>query len=210
MTQEIIDAFHIAYYNSRVWERTFYNGVRIAKNPMDLMVLNEILWECQPDLVIETGTHFGGSALYMADVMDKIGHGYVCTIDIVDEPGLPKHDRIHYIRCASSVDELVVNEVHLRAQKPRVMVVLDSNHSYTHVKRELECYAPMVTKGQYLVVEDTNVNGHPVLPEHGPGPWEAVREWWNIRGPSYGFEVDDNRDKKFGFSFNPFGYYRRK
>ena len=86
------------------------------------------------------------------------------------------------------------------------MVVLDSNHSRDHVLRELEVYGPLVTPGCYLVVEDTNVNGHPVLPDHGPGPMEAVEEFLATTDD---FEVDRGRENRL-LSFNPSGYLRRR
>ena len=86
------------------------------------------------------------------------------------------------------------------------MVVLDSDHSRDHVLQELELYAPLVTPGCYLVVEDTNVNGHPVSPGFGPGPMEAVTEFL---GTTDDFEVDRGREKLM-LTFNPSGYLRRR
>ena len=52
------------------------------------------------------------------------------------------------------------------------MVVLDSDHSEANVAAELDAYAPMVTPGCYLVVEDTNIG---IVAKHDrPGPKEAV------------------------------------
>ena len=65
---------------------------------------------------------------------------------------------------------------------------------------ELRAYSPLVSPGSYLIVEDTNVNGHPALPEHGPGPMEAVEEF---------LEVDVAREKFF-LTFNPRGFLRRR
>ncbi len=86
-----------------------------------------------------------------------------------------------------------------------MMVVLDSDHSRDHVRAELEALAPLVTVGSYLVVEDTNINGHPVLPEFGPGPWEALQEF--MEGNEE-FEVDRGAEK-FYVTMNPGGYLRR-
>ena len=58
----------------------------------------------------------------------------------------------------------------------------------------------------YLVVEDTNINGHPVYEAFGPGPMEAVQDFLKERDD---FEVDRSREK-FLFTFNPGGWLRRR
>jgi cephalosporin hydroxylase len=87
-----------------------------------------------------------------------------------------------------------------------VMAVLDSDHSYEHVLKELEAYGPLVTPGCYMIVEDTNVNGHPVVPDHGSGPAEAVETFLN---ESAFFDVDRDRERLL-MTFNPGGYLRRR
>src|SRR5829696_2870122 len=64
---------------------------------------------------------------------------------------------------------------------------------------------PLVTPGSYLVVEDTNVNGHPVYEAFGPGPMEAVQDFLKERDD---FEADRSREK-FLFTFNPGGWLRK-
>lgn len=85
------------------------------------------------------------------------------------------------------------------------MVILDSDHSQAHVAAELTAYGPLVASGCYLVVEDTNINGHPVLPDFGPGPMEAVVAFLQT---TPAFEVDASRER-FLLSLNPRGYLRR-
>jgi len=86
------------------------------------------------------------------------------------------------------------------------MAILDSDHARDHVLRELELYGPLVTPGCYVIVEDTNVNGHPVSPEFGPGPREAVDEFLRRNDD---FEVDRERERLL-MTFNPSGYLRRR
>ncbi len=170
-----------------------------------MWVYQDILYETKPDLIIETGTYFGGSALYLAHVCDALGRGKIVTIDIAPKEKLPNHPRITYLT-GSSVNAETIEKVHTYAKDAaRVMVILDSDHHKDHVLSEMRAYASFVTPGCYMIVEDTNLNGHPVVPEMGPGPMEATREFLKDRSD---FVIDTSREKYF-LSQNPSGYLRR-
>jgi cephalosporin hydroxylase len=178
----------------------------VAKCPLDLWIYQEILFERRPGLIVETGTYYGGSALFLASMLDLIGSGRVISIDTGWDPNPPAHPRIEY-RTGSSVAPEIVDGVREAVQPgERVMVILDSDHSRDHVLAELRAYSPLVTPGDYLVVEDTNINGNPVKPDFGPGPREAVEEFLAQNGD---FDVDDSREKFF-MTFSPGGYLRRR
>lgn len=205
--QEFVDAFHRLYYEKEesTWKNTSWLGVPIQKCPLDCWIYQEILTELRPHMIVETGTNRGGSALFLASLCDLLGAGHVITIDIEQFENRPTHPRITYL-VGSSTDPAVVAEVHQRvAGASPVMVILDSDHSEAHVARELDLYSPLVTESSYLIVEDTNINGHPVLPTSGPGPMESV-ETFVRKNPS--FVVDRTREKFF-MTFNPSGHLRR-
>lgn len=199
--------FHKWIYQHRrdeTWKNTYWLGAPVQKIPFDLWVQQEILFETKPDLLIETGTFDGGSALFYASLFDLMGHGEVVSVDIAPQDDLPIHPRVTYIT-ASSSDPATVQRLRGLAEGKKVMVVLDSDHSQKHVRQELEDLAGLVSPGQYLIVEDTNVYGHPVNREHGPGPMEALEDWLKSNPP---FENDPSREK-YGVSFHPRGFWRR-
>jgi cephalosporin hydroxylase len=189
------------------WDNTSFLGVPLWKNPLDLWVYQEILWDVKPALIVETGTYRGGSAFYFASMCDLIGRGQVVTIDITGRKERPIHPRIEYLK-GSSVDAAILADVERRCVESGgpVIVVLDSDHHKPHVAQELDAYHQFVTPGSYLIVEDTNINGHPVNPFFGPGPMEAVDEFLP-QHPE--FEVDAAREK-YMITHNPRGYLRRR
>lgn len=205
----VIALFHKFFYHHRreeTWMASRWMGAPAQKNPLDLWIYQEILFETKPDLLIETGTYDGGSALYYASLFDLLGHGQVLSIDIAPQANLPQHPRIRYLTSSSTSLDALQLAREMAAGCERVMVSLDSDHSESHVLEECRLYGPLVTPGCYMVVEDTNVNGHPVFREHGPGPMEAVRRFL---GESSDFDADRSRER-YVLTFHPNGWLRKR
>jgi cephalosporin hydroxylase len=209
---EIVREFHIFAYNmateGRSWGGATYMGHKLWKWPCDLQLYAEVIWEVKPHVIVETGTAFGGSALYYAHLLDNIGWGKVVSVDLNPvQHSYPKHPRIAYVGGKSSTSAEALAEVRgfvnawcePKSSKGRCMVILDSDHAKGHVLAELNAYAGFVSPASYLVVEDTNVNGHPVYLEHGPGPQEAL-DAWLPKHPD--FKVDEGRASKYLLSFH--------
>jgi cephalosporin hydroxylase len=204
MGGEVSEAFLRFYFESASWMGTHWLGTRVIKCPFDLWMYQEILFRTRPDAIVETGTLYGGSALFMASICDQLSGGRVITIDVKEQEGRPQHDRITYIN-GSSVSPDVLAELRAQiASNERVMVVLDSKHSKEHVLAELRAYAPLVTEGCYLIVEDTAA-ARLASRDHGPGPAEAVEEFLGEGAPF----VVDRACEKFYVTFQPGGYLRR-
>jgi cephalosporin hydroxylase len=208
--RNLIDDFHRLYYDSALtggtWEKTFWFGIPIRKCPLDCWIYQEILFDVKPDVIIECGTSRGGSALFLAHLCDMIGKGKVITIDIEKREHLPQHPRISYLLGSSTSAEIIDAIKQQLTPDQRVMVIRDSDHHMPHVLNELHLYAPLVTRGSYFIVEDTNLNGHPVNPQFGPGPFEAVQTFLR---ENQEFEIDKSKEK-FLMSFNQNGYLRKK
>lgn len=206
--REIVDRFHKLYYERWLAGGDTINlswlGYQILKCPLDLWVYQELIVRNRPDLVIEAGTYRGGSALYIASILDLLGNGELISIDLEPRADRPEHPRITYMT-GSSTDPTIVGAVHQRAGGRRVMVILDSDHHADHVYRELQLYSPVVAVGDYLIVEDTNINGHPTFAAFGPGPMEAVDRFLQEDDQ---FEPDA-RCERFLMTLQPKGYLKR-
>lgn len=193
-------------FEDHAFGATSWLGVPIWKEPSDLWTYQQLMVELRPDLVVETGTLFGGSALYLATLCDLLGRGRVMTVDVahlVDHP-VPEHQRIEYL-LGSSTSDAVISRIRAAAQSSQtVLVILDSDHRYVHVRDELHLYGPLVTPGSYMIVEDTAFD-YTASTDFGPGPAAAVRDFL---GRHHDFKVHAERER-YLVTQNPGGYLRR-
>ncbi len=194
-------------------------GLPVIQMPPDIVVMQEVIWEMRPQLVIETGIARGGSLVLYASILELIGEGAVLGIDLDirahNREAIETHPLARRIRMVegSSLDEAVLAEARRAADAvERVMVVLDSDHTHEHVLAELHAYGELVTVGQFLVVADTFVEDIPVQ-EHRQRPWgpgdnpaTALRTWLD---EAEGFEPDPFINAKLLLSASPGGYLRR-
>lgn len=198
------------FHESNVWKTMTWHGIRTLKLPSDVWNYQEIIFERRIEHVIETGTRHGGSALFFAETLAaRGGDGLVVSIDIDSQSRqVPSHDRIQFLIGNSAAPEMVEQAFALLpAERGPIFLILDSDHRHVHVLRELRAWVPKLHAGDYLIVEDTIVNGHPVRPVHGPGPWEAIEDYL---AEAPGLLIHDaTREAKFGTTFAARGYYVR-
>ncbi|MEP7068782.1 MAG: CmcI family methyltransferase [Usitatibacter sp.] len=202
---------YLRWFNdAKVWKNMAWHGVRTLKFPSDIWNYQEIIFERSIEHVIETGTRHGGSALFFAETLAaRGGAGRVVSIDVDSlSRRLASHERITFL-VGDSASAMMVDRALalLPAARGPLFLILDSDHSRDHVLRELRAWVPRLKAGDYLIVEDTIVNGHPVRPEHGPGPFEAIAQYLE---EAPGLLIHDReREAKFGASFAVRGHYVR-
>lgn len=182
-------------------------GHPVWQNVLDLWTIQETLVAVKPDLLIECGTNRGGSALFYGQLFDLLGNGRVITID-VEKMHARSHPRVTFLIGSSTAPE-IVEQVRRAAQAVTgpVVVILDSDHSAGHVARELDAYAPLVTPGSYLLVQDGVIDELPTLRAGRPGPLPAIRAFVK-QHPE--FEVDRPRNERFLITHHPMGWLRRR
>ncbi|MCK5033853.1 MAG: cephalosporin hydroxylase family protein [Calditrichia bacterium] len=193
-------------------------GRPIIQYPQDMIAVQEIIWNVKPDLIIETGIAHGGSLIFYASILELIGQGQIIGVDI----DIREHNRIEienhslYKRImmieGSSVDETIIKKIsEIAENKERIIIILDSNHTHSHVLKELELYSPLVTNNSYLVVFDTIIEDMPddFFPDRpwgkGNNPKTAV---WEFLKTNDRFEVDKEIESKLAITVAPDGYLK--
>ncbi len=208
----ITTLFHIQYYYSEAsWTHNTFCGYTIYQCPLDLQLYQEVLFRKRPGYIIQTGVAGGGSLYYLAsmmDVMDFPEDSIILGVDIqlTHSAQSIQHPRIRMLE-GNSVSAGILERVkELTENNTNGMVILDSDHSKNHVSKEIVTYRDFVSPGQYLVVEDTNINS-PVCFGFGPGPLEAVNDFLLEDNR---FQADDSLWLRNRFSFHQKGWLIRK
>lgn len=207
------DEYHKWYFNTFVWKKTTWMGVDTWKSVSDMWNYQEILFDLKPSLVIEFGSNQGGSAMFFANAMRQIGTPFkVLSVDInhapLDQAARDDSD-ILFVESRSTVPAIAEQiRVLKKAHPGPIFTILDSDHSKDHVLAELKLLRPLLSAGDYVIVEDSMLNGHPNLPGWGPGPYEAIEAYEKDFPDDYTHDVE--RENKFGFTFAPYGFLIRK
>ncbi|HTY91758.1 MAG TPA: CmcI family methyltransferase [Methanocella sp.] len=207
------EMYNVWYYDTGVWKTTTFMGVNCLKSVSDMWNYQEIIYDLKPSLVIEFGTSQGGSTLFFSQILKLVNpDSKVISVDIDRDriSDLVKKDsHIELMNC-SSTDKKV--EERLRELKEiyngPIFAIIDSDHTKKHVLAEIELLSGILIKGDYLIVEDGIVNGHPVLKGWGEGPLEAIEEYFVIHPGDFRHDID--RENKFGFTFAPAGFLIRQ
>ena len=190
---------------SRAWIRAGWDtkyvysftwmGRPIIQLPDDMVRIQEVIWEVKPDVLIETGVAHGGSLIFYASLFEAMGRGRVIGVDVEIRPhnrpaieAHPMKKRIELIEGSSISPDIVDQVTSLVKPGETVMVVLDSNHTKTHVLEELRAYGPLVTVGSYIVTADgvmEQVKGGPRTRDD----WD----WNNPKAAAHAFVAEDPR-----------------
>ena len=201
--------------------QTNWMGEPCLQLAQDMFAIQEAIYKCRPNYVVECGVAWGGTLLFYASLLHLLGGKKVIGVDILIPDDLRKRlyhklpfpGAIELIN-GSSVEEETAGKVReIIGDGGRVMVLLDSHHTHEHVLRELRLYAPMVSPGCYLICGDTIIDEQPPADKR-PRPWgkdnnpaTALREFMAECGD---FEVDRDIENKLLLSNMPGGYLRRK
>ena len=137
-------------WNQKVPYTYSWMGFPILQIPDDMIRMAEVITRLRPEVIVETGVAHGGSLIFYASLLKAMGYdGRVIGI----EKGLrcraqieahPLAERIMLI-VGDSVAPDIVGVVHdMCAHTNKVLVILDSCHSYQHVANELMAYHDLV------------------------------------------------------------------
>jgi len=149
----------------------------------DLMYMQHLLHKIRPTLVIETGAYKGGLTYFLATLVEMlaIDGGQVVSVDrhhptlvhdahwfcpvcndCIKTFETPVWDRkVTFLQgYVDAVDVYgnILARVEENAGKGPVLITLDANHEFEGVWAELLLYAPMVSVGSFLIVQDAKLD----------------------------------------------------
>jgi cephalosporin hydroxylase len=159
--QLLSDQWVVLGWQQKYSYRFTWLGRPIIQLPEDMIRIQEVIWAVRPDVIVETGVAHGGSLIFYASLCQVMDHGRVIGVDIEIRPHNRQAIAAHPLASSitliegGSTDPAIVGQIRALVQPGEtVLVILDSNHTKAHVAAELEAYAPLVTRGSYIVATD--------------------------------------------------------
>lgn len=190
---------------ARIMERTTYFGIPALKNPLDFWVYQELIYQQQPDVIIEIGTRYGGSTLALAHLLDLLGKGRLIGVDLsqaLADERVRQHPRINLLE--GDACQVFPQVAALVNGAERVLIIEDSAHTYENTLAVLRAYSTLLKPGDYFIVED-GICHHGLALGPQPGPYEAI-ETFIAESPAF---VIERGKEDFLITWNPKGFLRR-
>jgi cephalosporin hydroxylase len=183
-----------------------YRGIKTIKCPFDYVIYQMMIFDLKPDLIIEVGTNHGGSALYMADMLDLIGKGEIHTIDIKEyemNSLVLNHPRIK--RFLGGYNNYDIN---LTKGFKNIMVIDDGSHTYEDVNSVINIFKDIVSVGSYFIIEDGALDKIGLGEQYNGGPNRSIFEFLQN---NTNYIIDKNLCDFFGVNatFNTNGYLKK-
>ncbi len=192
------------YQQKIVFEQVRYRGVKTWKNVLDLWVYQEIIWATGVEVVVEIGARFGGTTLWLSDLLLKFRGDSATVVSIdLERPAIELPANVHFIR-GDSIAPATLAEVRSVSAGRKTLVIADGNHAADHVLEEIRLYAPLISEGSYFIAEDGIVD---VMDwkQYTPGPMVAAERFLA--------ETDefilDREPEKFLLTYAPGGFLKR-
>lgn len=193
--------------------KTYYRGIKCVKCPFDYVMYQMIIEEIKPDLIVEIGTAYGGSALYLADFLHNIGKGIVHTIDIQEDWFFSnpeeKRDLItHHPRIQRFLGGYQAYNLDCASSFKKIMLIEDGSHNYSDTLSVMNKFKDIVSEDSYMIIEDGSVNWLGIDHYFDGGPLRAIEEFLP-QNPQ--FQIDRKWCDFFGYNvtFNPNGYFKK-
>lgn len=170
-----------------VWD---WMGLPVIQFPNDLLLMQEIIWKVRPTVIIETGVARGGSLAFYASMLKMIGGRQVIGIDHLihkyNRDAIEQHELHSFMTLieGDSASPQTVNAVReLITESDKVLLVLDSDHTHTHVLNELRALSKFVSLDSYCVVFDTTCNQLSPNEFQALQPNYSMSDWSPTRNP---------------------------
>jgi cephalosporin hydroxylase len=187
-----------------------YKGISTLKCPFDLAIYQELIWELKPATILEFGSYKGGSALWLADLLQAYGFEETRLISLdllymheVSDP------RIEFIQCDVGDIEASLTTAMVAKFAHPLLVIEDSSHKSSHVRKVMDFFHKHSVPGDYLIVEDGIISLIMDEAEFDGGPLAAIHAFLADHPEAY--RIDRERCDRFGsnVTWNLDGYIRR-
>ena len=170
--------------------RYTYKGIRLTKNPFDFALYPLLLWDLKPRTVLEIGSFHGGSAVWVADLLQTFGvDAHVHSVDVNRVTDV-SHPRVTYYKGDGQNLGATFTPQFLASIPRPLLVIEDADHSRNTTLAVCEFFHPILRPGEYMVVED----GMTSL-----GPRMALDEF--LKAHSADYLVDGQYCDFFGYNY---------